>query len=527
MFKRIFKRKASVTTDLLQVPAEYDGCVLIRNGPPREAGNLGLTVIDVEVDNGQVTITPALGNPLPLCWGWSAEGSLVIADSAPQVLEEIAGRKTPSLDDLDAVGVVESIIFDGPLVDRTLFKGVKKTQIGERIAFDLNSRSHTKQWVWLPHLQRMESGNPLEIAARAEALIRGLADNLPPSGEGVVLPISGGLDSRLLASLSVGRVGDIFSYTFQKGWSYESYCGRRVARSIGAKHKTFELGARCYRQVARVVIANTGGLVTGMHSHGIYCCEELLDEPLRGRPRIFGYFGDPVCGAMAQLAGGDIVGANPDSLLKSYQWTAFPELLVRFRNEILGDLTQTWDAFIRSGSPSHCFLEFWKIQQRQNNLINQLFHYHRAHHGVQVWMPFIDREFADYFISLPEGLRENRNLFKTLVRKIYPEVFKLPSNHFHKNSFMGHVENVFERLESLANVISPKQTVVLSPFKYEHHDKNIVNYLLGDVARGMSVMSEFFDVKPFEPVMPLWKQAPEKDFYRIAALGALVDTSAT
>src|SRR5690606_38982882 len=136
------------------------------------------------------------------------------------------------------------------------------------------------------------------------------------------------------------------------------------------------------------------------------------------------------------------------------------------------------------GSPGYCFHEFWKIQQRQSNLIAHLFSYHRIYHAVDVIQPFINCEFIDFFLGLPFDQRFNRSLFKQVARDLFPQAFSLPSNHFNKDSIIAKVESLCERAESYANKINTRQEAVLSPFKYEQHEKNLQNYLSDHVIGG-------------------------------------------
>src|SRR5690606_419100 len=166
---------------------------------------------------------------------------------------------------------------------------------------------------------------------------------------------------------------------------------------------------------------------------------------------MFGFLGEHITGAMTDAIGDGINLSTPEAILNKYKNCLFPELVETFKAEILDDLEDTFQAFKQSQSPAHCFHEFWRIQQRQNNLITHLFHYHRCHHSVRVIEPFVNPEFIDFFLGLPLEARFNRNLFKKVTKDIFPSIFSLPSMHYESDSLFAKAESLCEKLESVFN----------------------------------------------------------------------------
>ncbi len=518
----------SFTEDNLQcvhetLSPEYDGIISFQPEDNSKNTAKTQTSISFDIENKVVILRSAIGNPAPLFWGWK-ENELIVSDSASTVLKMVKGSSCINERDFDKVGLIESILFDGPLSERTLFECVKKVQCAEQVELILAEKKVVKTWRWLPKIQTNVELSNVEVEALAKHHLARLMDNL--SLNDVVLPITGGLDSRLLAVLLRKRQKSskvINTYTFQRGWSFETWCAKKVAKKLNLKHFTFNLDRRCYKDFAKEVVRNSGGMITGMHTHGIYCCGKLLPDALKKLPRIFGYFGDPITGAMTEIVEEGMKLSTPQAVFEKYRSSLYPQLVDIYKDEIISDLNLTYNAFLQSGSPVHTFHEFWKIQQRQNNLITHLFHYHRAHMGVSVAEPFIDEEFIDFFLSLPFEHRFNRGLFKKVSNVLFPEVFSLTSMHFSSGSILAKVEQLFEKLESAANKISSTQEVLLSPFRYEQHQKNLQNYLSDDIAEGVKAMTKIFSVPAVDIRFPLWRHSStEKECYRLAALSYLL-----
>lgn len=481
-----------------------------------------VTCIVLPEGTGNLAVRVGIGNPVPLFYGWDVSGCLVLSDSCRAVWEAVNGGVTIGTDNLDRVGLVESLLFDGPLASRTLLTGVNKFQMGELASIDVVRRKIKSSWHWLPSIQ---SGDIAESDALsiAKEHILGLTKAFRHEQSGL-LPLTGGLDSRLLAGLASHEQSmDLHSYTFQRGPSVETWCAKKVARNLGIDHSVVNLPVKaCYQDFAKVVVNNTAGMITGMHCHGIYSCERGIPEGVRNLPRIFGYFGDPVTGAMTEDETKRVGCSSPEFILQKYQRSCFPELIERYKTHILDDLDACYDAFQISGSKPGTFHEFWKIQQRQNNLITHLFSYHRSYQDAKVLLPFLDEKFVQFFLALPYELRKDRFLFKKACRELYPDLFELPTMHFKPRSPLSKLEVAFDKIESVLSHINLGQEWILSPFKYEQHEKNLYNYLKRDVQEGMDQLSDLEGLGKRNVKFPVWKYSTSKEYYRLCALGYLL-----
>lgn len=505
----------------LEVPDNYQNALYFSTSEANHNGNM----VGIIIDGGrnEVIIKYGISGALPIFWAWYKD-KLVVSDSLDFVRQKIYRTQVASYDEIDKIGLLEAIMFDGPLAERTLFQGISKLQIGQVIKFSLEKKSEMRSWFWLPQIQVANSGDFSDEVSKEK--IMSLLDNNTMGEDEVVLPLTGGLDSRLIACLVKDRwASKIHSYTFQRGASYESYCARKLAQSLEIEHSIFNLGRECYVDFARKSARRSGGMVTGMHTHGIYCCEEMLSPELRHAPRIFGYYGDPITGAMTEDVKAAEASNSIEGIFNKYQRTLFPTIIGRYKSDILNDISNTFTAFKVSGSAFHTFHEFWKIHQRQNNLIGHLFSYHRSFHGVKIINPFVNREFADYFLALPLNQRINRTHFKKIARELYPDFFSLPSIHYSPSSSIGIFDKGISLMEKMANKLFPKQEVVLSPFSYEHHEKNLINYLSDDVIDGSKKISEIYDCQIPKIFFPSWRSSSPKEFYRLCSISYILGNS--
>lgn len=481
-------------------------------------------VTSVSLSKSALVVRTAIGNPIPLFYAWKDADVLVIGDNLARVWNAINETCSKiNLDDLDKVALVESSLFDGPLLDRTYLINVKKTQMGEELSIDLKTKKLSRNWRWLPKIQTKQITRT-EALERSKYYIKKLASYYNNESN-VMIPLTGGLDSRLLAGIAYYESNlNISSYTFQRGWSVETWCAKKVAYTLGASHSVFELPPKeCYQDYAKSTVLDTLGMVSGMHTHGIYCCAKKLSKKTTMIPRVFGYFGDPVAGAMTDSLADRSNLRSVEDVFNKYSRSFFPEVVSKYKERIMNDLRESHDLFVSSGSNESVFHEFWKIHQRQNNLITHLFSHHQACQGAKVILPFVDEGFVEFFLGLPYELRLNRNLFKEASKQIYPDLFSLPSMYFSRNSALGRLERFFEVAEGIANRINPRQEKILSPFKYEQHEKTLRNYLFDDVQSGADYYAEIFSVSPRNVKFPVWKFSSSKEYYRLAVLRYLLD----
>jgi hypothetical protein len=510
------------------IPSHYRDQVAVEVGPgaPGSAVDRGTTVIAVDEGRSSVIVRVPAGAPVPLFWTWCSDGTLAIAD-AYAGLERVRARVNCSHPrEFDRVAVLESFLFDAPLGNRTPLEGVRRVRPGEELNFDLITRSERSRWHWLPRLGRLrEESDWGTLVDEGADHLRRLMEPLPlDDEESLLLPLTGGYDSRLLALLAARSMPNpVHTYTFRRGWSSETWVAARVARELGLPHRVLDLTPECYREFAREVVLRTGGMITGMHTHGIYCCEVLLDERLRSMPRVFGYYGGPLTGeqtASAELAERTETAVG---LLEQFSRSAYTSALEQHRDAIIADIEELRGPYDESDSEPGRFYDFWRMIERQGGLLTHLFAHHRTFHGVPVLEPMINGDALDFFLSLPRELRVDRKLFKAAFDRIDPELFRMASIHDEPSSWLGRIDQMFGLLQEVADRVDPGQEFVLNPFGFEQHGKNLYNHLQGDVAAGMDVASELFGVDRREPTFPVWRTSTVKEYYRLAALGYLAD----
>jgi hypothetical protein len=438
------------------------------------------TSILIDAKTLDVTLSSGIGNIYPVVYYYK-DNLLILARTIDSIVTylRLLKRDVPNLN-MNWVGIISSLLFDYPISDHTYYENIRKSEMGTQLVFSTDKRIIKKYVLWRPIFEREEykslSYDSLEKQARE--ILFSLKDHIPK--EPCVIPLTGGYDSRLLACLyrEIYK-GEAISLTFQRGSSYETFCAKSIAEKLKIDHIVAELDKECYDSFANKIVRDTSGLLTPMHVHGIYSCQKYLRLEQQKYNRIFGYFGDPNTGDMTENHASQEIIRSPEALLKHYlKNSIFRNNLEYVYELLLPEIQEIFNEFVQFNPDLGYFHEYWKITQRQNNLVTHIFDYHRK--ACSVYEPYANKDFCDFFLGLPQEYRQERMLFIEAACKIWPEIFSLPSTHFTTGvsgkmmTFIKRASNLLQY--SLETVFRNKQ-IFKSPFIYEQHNSLLRNDL--------------------------------------------------
>jgi hypothetical protein len=135
--------------------------------------------------------------------------------------------------------------FSGrPLLHKTFYKNVHILQSDEFIKFHRKFKVHKRP---IKSSQFKFFANPAYILGEISTYINSnLSTNKKFSGKAVVIPLSGGNDSRLISSLISGKYkSNCISFTYQIGFSrfdcQEVKLAQKVAKSLDIEHQIFDI----------------------------------------------------------------------------------------------------------------------------------------------------------------------------------------------------------------------------------------------------------------------------------------------
>lgn len=339
--------------------------------------------------------------------------------------------------EIDPTGLAGMLSFGYHLGDRTLLREVKCLPHARHIEFRTATDTFGIERYWNYPYGEMEA--PAGEAELAEALHRHLARALKRrlhKVEKILLPVSGGLDSRTMAGLLAQSdySGEVLAYSYGQPSSHDARYGRAIARKLGYRHihiptpvdfMTRHMEQAAWRFDAEWAADSNWG-ARFSHTH------PALGD-IRGYTVLSGFMGDIILGSdrynyrrhagdaplsteqLAEIFIGAVRDMPIDGLLDATSVTEAENgiaAIARETFEPLQDLAPFF-ALLRS--------EFIHRQRRHTATVTQ-----SVEHDLKAITPFLDRDVVDFSTRIPLDLFHNKLLYKRMIRDHLPAVAGVP-----------------------------------------------------------------------------------------------------
>lgn len=368
------------------------------------------TLVGREGD-GLVVRTDQFGTR-PLLWR-AGEDGVRIADEPWSLLDRPIA--------LDPRGVADFLLLGQHFGSRTIFADVSCTEPDTLLSFESGA----------VRTQRLSRPIPAQdhpsFHDAVDALAAQLGRLLAPYSDvdALLVPLSGGLDSRVLAAAGAERGHRITAWTYSEGArSPEERIARGVASTLGIPHAVSRPEPIDWQQAAQAFVRETCAQLSLEHVHGY---PFLTSTPSDARVAAFGPGGENVCGGALMLppdlpaqqlvperARRLALGRDPRTyearLPGAPGWGAgFLELLdERFaalgRDPRLADLTVVRDRAAR--------FNVWTSKGKQADR--------------EYLVPFMDEQVARTCFGLPPAWRYESLAYRRAIARRWPQLAKLP-----------------------------------------------------------------------------------------------------
>jgi asparagine synthetase B (glutamine-hydrolysing) len=340
--------------------------------------------------------------------------------------------------EIDPAGLASMLSFGYHLGDLTILRGVKCLSHARHLEYRASIDALQAERYWNYPYGELEpwSASAAELAGTlhqhlGQALKRRLRDV-----NKLLLPISGGLDSRTMAGLLAqsGFTGEVLAYSYGQSSSRDARYGRAIARKLGYRHihiptpvdfMTRHMEQAAWRFDAEWAADSNWG-ARFSHTH------PALGD-IRGYTVLSGFMGDVILGSdrynyrrkagdaplsteqLAEIFIGAVRDMPIDGLLDA---TSAAEAesgiaaIIRETFEPLQDLAPFF-ALLRS--------EFIHRQRRHTATVTQ-----SVEHDLKAITPFLDRDVVDFSTRIPLDLFHSRLLYKRMIRDHLPAVAAVP-----------------------------------------------------------------------------------------------------
>ncbi len=361
-------------------------------------------------------------------------GGLLFAPECKALWEVLPGKKT-----IDKVALAEFIQFKYPLLDRTFFEETKLLPFGEVLVWSPEGLTSHCYAPW-PIPQGGPEGTYEDRLEHFTALLDTCIQRGHDPGEQVILPLSGGMDSRLLAAALEGQEPTPLCITYGQRDNQEAIIARQVADSMGYPLEVVPFDAGAFTASVPLI----SYLCDGMHNPRSAIDVELWRQRGDcGKVVLAGYMGDLFAGSFHMRHMDLVNGAAPLSLealrAEAFRtFSLFPSPVGRadfglggrdVEEGVHADLDAQFRPFTEAGRNAIEALEFMQMVPCQARYIANGFNMFRYHWDARC--PIVDYDLLALVLRQPLHERASYRLYKDAFCRISPKLARLPFHETH------------------------------------------------------------------------------------------------
>lgn len=262
------------------------------------------------------------------------------------------------------------------------------------------------------------------------------------SGQRVILPISGGLDSRTLA-VALQKSKQVFSYSYQfKGGVHENRIGRAVAKASGFPFESYEIEPGYLWKEIELAAQLNGCYADFINPRQVAVVKQLKD---RGNLFLLGHWGDVLFDSMgvnSKLSSDELVEVVKKKLIKpggqqlaSELWKAwglkgsFDEYFHAKISSLLSQIPiDDANAKVRAFKSMH-----WAPRWTSTNLV-----FFQDIHPIAV--PYYHDEICRWICTIPEQFLAGRQLQIEYIKLRSKEVASVPWQSYYPCNLYNYKE---------------------------------------------------------------------------------------
>ena len=365
----------------------------------------------------------------PLFYGQN-EGRFYLSDDAEWVRQQVGDQIMDPLarEEFQLAGYVTG--------SDTLFPNVKQLQAGEFLVAcvtDGNIEVETHRYYRFLHSEPSNYSESALLTELEEVTLRSIQRLIDhAAGRQIVVPLSGGYDSRLIATF-LKRLGynNVVTFAYGIPGNKEAEYSRQVAYSLGFKWKFVEYSIESWRDAWRSAEADdyrkkAANHVSLPHIQDWLAIRQLIKTSTIENDAIVvpGHSGDFVAGShIPDIAFTQSHHTKQDLLseiIKNHLSNS-PKAGMTFENSShLANRVQNRinNAFDGSSVALANLYELWDWQERQAKyIVNSVRVYEQF--GLNWWLPLWDYEFMKFWEDVPLALRRERFWYKNWVTTQY------------------------------------------------------------------------------------------------------------
>ncbi|MGV8076904.1 MAG: asparagine synthase family protein [Methanosarcina sp.] len=358
----------------------------------------------------------------------TAKGNFIVSDDAYFLKD----KTNPHLNEKNAAEFMVAGYVTG---NETLFDGIKQIRNAEFLTYQkkenlLKTVGYFKylheNYYELPESKLLETMDQAFLNAFSR-----LIESTIKQGKKLVVPLSGGLDSRIIVAM-LKRLGvdDVICISYGRKGNRESIISKKVAKALGYDWIFVEYTARkwqeCYHSKEADSFRKLAGNLSSLpHMQDYLAVQELKSQGKIPENSVFvpGHTGDMLAGSHIPHYYLDTsINYNSetflvDSLKRHYNlwnWPSGYELENTFKEKLNNSIS---GLEIKDNETCASAIEFFDFNDRQAKfIVNSVRVY--EFFGYEWRIPFWDTELINFFLMVPIEHRINQELYRKYARDL-------------------------------------------------------------------------------------------------------------
>lgn len=337
---------------------------------------------------------------------------------------------------VDRLGAADLMTLGCCIAGRTILAGVETLPWATHIAWRGGVQRRARYW----DVHFENPGPSKSVDAYADDLAELVRAQIQlRSGLRIVLPLSGGYDSRILAAACAEVMPSeaLSSYTLGDRFSHDGRYAPAIARALGIAHETIPIPASYYSEYGDDGAERVDGMVIG-HTCWRMAADAFL-EGHRGSVVMNGWAGDQfrVSPLVARMNERPDVAKQFDLYYDaSTAWRIMnePELARLFRPEVYSDIAgvarETLASAYREAPADNPaqrldFVQWTLVSPRRYQRMNRDY----TEPYCRVHQPFRENAIAEFLRTLPPEVRTEGAIMSRMMARHWPRVARIPSSH--------------------------------------------------------------------------------------------------
>jgi hypothetical protein len=397
-----------------------------RNGDINIPWNGRVILIRISADGKSWTMWNDWLGSIPVFYAQSRGGRIASTIEPVVVAAEGYGP-----DDFFLPGLV-ALFVDGHLIgDWTLYKDMKIVPPDCVFEWKKSGLRWHRYFTVAPSQDMWEEGWDELVDQMYELSRQAIVDVLVTQPNWII-PLSAGLDSRLIAAVAAELRVNACSYSWGEYKTKDPFFAHQIAKKLDIPWKLIRFDHDFLVNYTRMW-ANLFG--SAMVFHGVYMMSFLdaLRTEMSGRVAI-GLIGEALAGYAVRFL--MLHHSTPNNVYSShpvgYSFCTRKEVESLFRfsledafEEYAAEIQRQIDCIPGSRFQQVNYLTFRGRQRMFTNFQSTLCDYWRG-----VATPFLNKHYARFCLSLPRAVLENRRLQGDMFRRFYPDLATIPGTYW-------------------------------------------------------------------------------------------------